>query len=290
MKTNEVACTLLRCLQPDFTGKYEMKIRYVLATIAALSFSAFSHAEFVATNVYAENDQKATLDSETGLEWLDLTETFDKSYDNVINELSTTYAGFRLPTVEEVTFMLDRYLSQNFQTTFTGTLGGQKTIASGVTNGSGAGILNNFNRVKSNFGGSLCSVSGSSCSTYSSQAENTRGQVLGMVHNSDYVADGTKEYSSYGLRISRLQYSFNNNTNATVQYGQTDVDTDRAYHGSGTKLGTWLVSDGGTTLSSIQDPSLNSNNANAPVNEVPAGGLSLLTLAAFGLLLRRKAK
>lgn len=49
------------------------------------------------------------------------------------------------------------------------------------------------------------------------------------------------------------------------------------------RFGVWLVSDGGTTLTSINNPTLNLNNPKAPINmadvSAPAG------LAAAGVLM-----
>jgi len=46
-------------------------------------------------------------------------------------------------------------------------------------------------------------------------------------------------------------------------------------------MGVLLVSDGGVTLSSINDPSLNIQNPQAPINQVSApllGGFGLMTI------------
>ena len=61
---------------------------------------------------------------------------------------------------------------------------------------------------------------------------------------------------------------------------------------SSTYFGYFLVSDGGTTLSSIQDPSLNSNNPNAPgVADVSAPvGMAGATLALFLMGARRNKR
>lgn len=63
--------------------------------------------------------------------------------------------------------------------------------------------------------------------------------------------------------------------------------THNNFRGSGYQsLGIYLVSDGGLTYSSIQDPSINANNENAP-ESVPLGSsISLLILSMIGL--RRK--
>lgn len=49
-----------------------------------------------------------------------------------------------------------------------------------------------------------------------------------------------------------------------------------------------LVSDGGTTLSSINNPSLNINNANDPINSVPLPATTLLFAFGAAGFLRRK--
>jgi parallel beta-helix repeat protein len=59
--------------------------------------------------------------------------------------------------------------------------------------------------------------------------------------------------------------------------------TDNSY-------GVYLVSDGGTTLSSQQDPSINANNANAPAANVSAPVLlGLMSLGLFGFASRRSS-
>jgi hypothetical protein len=79
--------------------------------------------------------------------------------------------------------------------------------------------------------------------------------------------------------------------NGNIVISQEDNIT---YTSSAHYLGVFLVSDGGTTLSSINDPSLNINNSAAPINNavsvpLPATlGLLGLSLAGFGL--RRKIK
>ena len=61
-------------------------------------------------------------------------------------------------------------------------------------------------------------------------------------------------------------------------------------------MSVFLVSDGGTTLSSINDPSLNINNPNAPINQVDVpvagffGGAMLLSLMSFRRKIRKSHK
>tara|TARA_Y100000296_G_C5114460_1_gene226959 strand:- start:700 stop:999 length:300 start_codon:yes stop_codon:yes gene_type:complete len=54
--------------------------------------------------------------------------------------------------------------------------------------------------------------------------------------------------------------------------------------------GVWLVSDGGDTLSSKQNPMLNINNENSPVNSVPVVGLAALSLFGMGMGVRRRGR
>jgi hypothetical protein len=51
--------------------------------------------------------------------------------------------------------------------------------------------------------------------------------------------------------------------------------------------GVYLVSDGGTTLSLINDPSLNANNANAPASVPLPATAALLGLGLLGFGARR---
>ena len=70
--------------------------------------------------------------------------------------------------------------------------------------------------------------------------------------------------------------------------GGSSIETVSSYRG------VWLVNDGGVTLSSINNPSLNINNENAPINggyaSVPVSGtLAILSLSLIGFGSRRKS-
>lgn len=77
--------------------------------VSALAFNA--NAAFVATDWQVAGDKKATLDTTTGIEWLDLTLTDGKSYSEVSALLSTTLAGWRFPTQAEVHQMMSSFFS-----------------------------------------------------------------------------------------------------------------------------------------------------------------------------------
>jgi hypothetical protein len=73
---------------------------------AALSVSASVNAGFTHVDWKVVGDSKATLHQETGLEWLKLPNTNKKSINEVMSELATTYAGWRMPTNTEVEVMI----------------------------------------------------------------------------------------------------------------------------------------------------------------------------------------
>lgn len=54
-------------------------------------------------------------------------------------------------------------------------------------------------------------------------------------------------------------------------------------------FGVYLVSDGGVTLSSINDPTLNQNNPNSPAKLSVPGAIAALGLAGLFGWRRRKA-
>lgn len=74
------------------------------ASLALLSMTA--NAAFEKTDWNAVGDKLVTVDTETGLEWLNLSVTDDKSISMVKAELATTYSGWRLATNDEVTALM----------------------------------------------------------------------------------------------------------------------------------------------------------------------------------------
>lgn len=200
----------------------------VIATLAAGLISTQASAAFVPTDWKSSGDGLATLDTETGLEWLDLTQTGGKSINEVKALLGTTYEGWRMPTYEEI-----------YQ------------LASSM-----------FPIVKANPGVTIDGkYSGNDLKSFSLWGQNVGSYTYGM-----YEREGsTYFWGAYGTR-TYFDYLYANH-----------LDRKGVYEG------VFLVSDGGTTLSSINDPTLNINNPNAPINmadvSTPAG------LAAAGVLM-----
>lgn len=57
---------------------------------------------FIDADGFVAGDKKAIYETSTGLTWLDFGVTQNKSYNQVIAELDSTYFGWRLPTESEV--------------------------------------------------------------------------------------------------------------------------------------------------------------------------------------------
>jgi hypothetical protein len=73
-----------------------------LSLVAGFAISPVANAGLVEADWLSEGDNLALLDTNTGLEWLDFTETQNQSYNNVISQLNTTFDTWRLPTFSEV--------------------------------------------------------------------------------------------------------------------------------------------------------------------------------------------
>ena len=221
-------------------------------TIGLLSASA--QAAFVHTDWKTGGDQLATLDTETGIEWLKLTNTDMKSINTVLSEINTTYSGWRLPSESEV-----RKLLTNVWT-------GLNVDIDHVIERSGA-YTPGANLFAAMFSNGIRNIT----------------HHFGM-----YVADDG---------VVRMAGSYlNENGGYTAAFGmnfyitQTMDSTQPKWYATNTH-GVFLVSDGGVTLSSVNDPTLNINNPNAPINnepsDVPALGFFSALLGAFALRRRR---
>jgi hypothetical protein len=64
--------------------------------------SPYSSGLLIQTDYRINGDSKATLDTNTGLEWLVLDQTRGKSMNQINDLLSTTLSGWRFPTTNEV--------------------------------------------------------------------------------------------------------------------------------------------------------------------------------------------
>jgi hypothetical protein len=226
-----------------------MNIRTAIIVACLLSTSVVN-AEIVETDWKDNGDSLVTLDTETGIEWLDLTQTDGMSINQAENLLSSTFSGWRLPTRTEVTEMMVNAFPN------------QAAFVQG--------------------GGSFAGT------TFDDEADSFRG-LFGHTH-----ADSTFDYT-FGLYknddgqtnsviLSGVQDRRGNN-NVSLYSNHNMANT---YSYSSIVFGVYLVSDGGTTLSSQLNPSMNSNNANYVAVSAPAL-LGLISLGLFGFAARRRS-
>lgn len=205
-----------------------------------------AQAGYVATDWLVAGDSRATLQEETGVEWLKLTETTGMSVNQVIAQTGTggTFEGWRIPTAQEIV----DYWAGMF---------------------AGSSVLNNPQGSETAY------------SNYSAQAQQwvalSGAQTTSPIrsYGIGYGLDG--DVSFFGLSRTSITTRYRY---AAYTYNEDDTSI---------YMGVFLVSDGGITLSSIDDPSLNVNNANAPINDVPVPFALGAGLLLAGLLLRRKA-
>lgn len=193
-----------------------------------------AQAELIAGDWKTSGDGQAILDSDTGLEWLKITNTHGWAYNQVAAELETTFAGWRLATVDEVMTLIHNAMPMvNFNGKTGASVSSSNSYHFRTTIGSG--------------------------NTYA-MAMNEQGQLHW------YGADASWAYRDRG-----------------------PLSPDQKYTGT-LGLGTFLVSDGGVSLSSQLDPSININNPNAPVNVSAPIGLATLGLGLLGWGARRRRR
>jgi hypothetical protein len=221
-----------------------MKKNVTRLLLSALLFTGISaQAELVHMDWKVDGDALATLDVDTGIEWLKLSETAGRSYNTVSGQLTSDFVGWRLPSESEFqTLLVNMYPS----------------IGNIATNGYVGVVESDYLLWRDTFGSSATDGSANrSFGWYMSDVGTLHygGNDVNYIHGNDpYVANGF-------------------------------IDSGHANYA------VFLVSDGGVTLSSINNPSLNANNPNAPeiVEDVSAPlGLGLLSLAMLGFRTRRQ--
>lgn len=242
-------------------------MKLIIAASVLLGASFSSSASFVHTDYLVEGDQKASLDTSTGIEWLKLPNTSGMSLDEIMQATSRNgeLRGWRLPSDEEVTDLMSKLYRNDYRNN-----GPYFSVGSTRFE---KDIIQNYDWYR----------------------------YMGTNHRYSYTYDKSKPraYKSYtyGLTVS--------DGDSLKRYGY--YTEERYYYGSdltfaasisydysqapGINDSYFLVSDGGVTLSSKGNPDLNQNNPDAPVNDVPVGVLfSGFSLLGLGLLQRRRTK
>jgi hypothetical protein len=223
---------------------------FAVSTLALASMSA--SAQLISTDWKSTGDKLATLDESTGIEWLDLTQTDGMSIDTAEGLLSSRFEGWRLPTRSEVTqLMVNAFPSQ---AAFV-----QGSGSKGFTNTTTDNEVDNFRLL---FG--------------TTQSASNYDYTRGLFKN-----DSGGQYSVLQSGVFDEKPS-----DYIVFYSNLNINNSTNY--SNDSFGVYLVSDGGTTKSSLNDPSLNANNANAPSSVPLPATAALLGLGLLGFGARRK--
>ena len=204
-----------------------------------MSFSSFSHAGFIETSWKTIGDNKATLHEETGIEWLDLTQTDGESLAYVLDNLDGKYAGWRLPTKAEVETMFSAFFSD---------------------------VDLSASRINSIYSGSFVSLFGKTATNVIAKENYTNGI---------YFDNNGDAYGASAYARTIINASYQNVISAEKLSGNDSY-------------GYFLVSDGGVTISSIENPSLNAKNANSPSNVPEPLGLAAFLIGGLAFARRKK--
>jgi opacity protein-like surface antigen len=228
-----------------------MKKILLAATIALIGMSSSASAGFVDTDWKTTGDGLASLHEETGLEWLDFTQTIGLSINGVKSLLDTTYEGWRLPSQAEVNHVMHAI----------------------------TGLATENNGYKFYTGG-----------PYRSQWGTYKSEARAVINTFGGLYSDRNDYRSQALHLNDTDANNVLMSGAFINhqgYVYDDLNRSESLDYSLPIYSVFLVSDGGTTLSSIANPSLNSNNSAAPsaVSAPLALGLMSFGMLAFS---RRK--
>lgn len=213
----------------------------------AMLLSAQAHAAFTTTHWKSNGDGLATLDTSTGKEWLDLSYTSNWQPQSVLDAMQTggSLAGWRLPTKTEVVTLINNWFGQSWNPTNSFTIqyfGGYPHNA--------VGFFNSFGITKS-----IGEISNGHRWSAGLYFDSNGSSLLGA---------GAYHRNSWGDHTSSAW--INESTGLSVN----SINLDGR--------GMFLVSDGGLTMSSKDDPSLNASNPNAPFHQRPIGGSTITEL------------
>jgi hypothetical protein len=236
--------------------KQERKMKVFKKTLIAatllLSMTS-AQAAFVHKDWKVSGDARATLHEETGIEWLKLDNTSNRSMDEV--SADAAFTGWRLPTRGEVNTLIGDMLSP------------LAFNSSPVAySGSGSPLYTGYVNTWQEF----MSIAQTDAQHVRSFGLHTDGSGGTLMTGARKATQGSS-VNSYNIFNDLFE------SNYSPSYKST-------------KYSVFLVSDGGTTLSSQLDPSINANNANnanAPISDVSAPAL-LGLMGLFGFAARRR--
>lgn len=185
------------------------------------------------------------LDTDTGIEWLNIFATSGLSMSQVKASIASgTLQGWRIPTNAEVESMYTRFFH------------GFNMNVHEYQNVSNSTLKSRISAFKT--------LLGSPAYDHTKAAYYDENGILRPIG----VFVRNSAYYMYGL----------NTTVSSITDGTKSASTGGYFQGF------LLVSDGGTTLSSVNNPALNINNPNAPINQVPETPADVPVHAGFGVL------
>lgn len=245
-----------------------MRLCKKIALTSFMLCSLQSHAALVATDWKVAGDNLATLDTVSGLEWLDLTVTDGYSISKALSEtgVGQRLEGWRLPTHKEVIAMLSRQLPH---------LDIQQNVRTSPPTMYGAEIPA-VTEYRALFG-----------TTYYVDSWGNGSWSAGT--NGMYVNDNPDAPDIEGVVVANV---LRTETHLVTHHNMYSINGGNSLHMtySHANQAVFLVSDGGVTRSSLLDPTININNPAAPINQpvsVP-GAVFGLGLFGMGLLLGRR--
>ena len=180
--------------------------------------SPYNAGDFIETDWLVDGDKRALLDAKTGKEWLDLRETSGIGWDNIDQRLSTDLSGWRKPTRAEVYELMENF----------------------------------FNVPTSNYTSNNYQI------PVGDSLENRVDLLFNYMGTSLTDSYGYYTYGSYDHEGSLKNAGVMNHFSSGYYYLRVNLSVSASqYTGVGDVYGIWLVSDGGTTRSSIMNPSIN---------------------------------
>ena len=215
-------------------------------------FSLSANAELQSVDLYKSGDGLVTIDTDTGIEWMDLSVVSNQlTYNEKISLLGEDeFKGWRLPTSLEVTSMLRSHFDGFNHITNSGWVDDSNALSRELR-----GLILNY-----------ISLFGYSCIN----GKTNEASAMFLDENGD-------------LDIFVTRYSVSNRDPLMLglNYAAPFIGKDTVQ----VTFSTFFVSDGGASFSSKLDPTINENNANARYSDVPVsftfGGLLLAGLAFF---------
>lgn len=91
------------------------KIAKSIALIWLFSAAATQALPIVEADAFSAGDNKAVLETSTGLVWMDFGVNSHRTFSDVVSSLDTDYAGWRLPTIAEVDHLWTSLMSDLVQ-------------------------------------------------------------------------------------------------------------------------------------------------------------------------------